>query len=39
MYSSYFSNVLLIVKAVNNGARAEEEYCFEECVCANVEEC
>ena len=38
VYASYFSDILFIIEAMNNRARAEEKYCFEEGVGADVEE-
>ena len=39
VHASYFSNVLFIIKAVNNRPGAKEEYCLEECMGANMEKC
>lgn len=39
MYSSHFSNVLFVIKAVDNRAGAEEKYCFEESVSTDMKEC
>lgn len=37
-HTSYFSNVLFVVQAVDDGARAEKEHRLEEGVCADVKE-
>lgn len=39
VYAAYFANVLFVIKAVNDRARAEEKYCFEKGMCADMEEC
>jgi len=36
--SPHFADILFIVEAMNNRARAEEEYCFKEGMSADVEE-
>ena len=38
MYASHFTNILLIIQTVDNRARAEEKYCFEEGMCADMKE-
>lgn len=38
VYSSYFSDVLLVVQAVDNCPGANEEHCFKEGVSTDVEE-
>lgn len=37
--SAYFSDVLLVIQAVDNGSRTYEQYGFEECVGADVKKC
>lgn len=38
MHTPHFSDILLIIKAVDNRAGAEEKYCFEEGMGADVKE-
>lgn len=38
MHGAHFTNILLIIEAVDDGAGAEEKYCFKESVRADMEE-
>ena len=36
MHGAYLTDILLIIQAVNNGTRAQEEHCFEKGMGANM---
>lgn len=38
MYASHFTNILFIIEAMNNRARAEEEHCFKEGMSTDMKE-